>query len=96
LPIDILKIDKSFVNDLLIPIHHKHIIGDIIGLAHNLEIAVIAEGIEKELQLNYLKNLGCDYIQGFLLCKPMDKKALETFLEQPPYNNNFLNRTVTD
>jgi len=81
LPIDTLKLDKYFVDDLLWQLPEKHIVGNIIDLAHDLGISIIAEGVEHENQLNYLKNHGCDYIQGFLLSRPLTEDALKTLLD---------------
>lgn len=80
LPIDVLKIDRSFINDLLQEDKNREIIGSIIDLAHNLGILVIAEGIEEEIQLDYLKKLDCDYIQGFLMSKPVKEEELEKLI----------------
>jgi len=78
LPIDILKIDRTFVNDM--EMNAKQIVGDIISLAHNLDISVIAEGVEYTHQLDYLKKVGCDCVQGFLLGRPLDEEALKELL----------------
>lgn len=80
LPIDLLKIDRSFINDLLKPEEQKQIIGNIISLAHNLQISVVAEGIEEEVQRDYLKNLDCNFLQGFLLGKPIDDLNIEQYI----------------
>jgi diguanylate cyclase (GGDEF)-like protein len=82
LPIDILKIDKSFIDDLLKDNKNREIIGNMIILAHNLGISVVAEGIEEEIQVNHLRKLQCDYIQGFFIGKPMKEAELEEFLNQ--------------
>lgn len=78
LPIDILKIDRTFVNDM--EMNEKQIVGDIVSLAHNLDISVIAEGVEHDHQLDYLKKVGCDCVQGFLLGRPLDEEALKDLL----------------
>lgn len=84
LPIDILKIDQSFVKDLSDPNSKKHIIGDIIALAHKLNIQVIAEGVEENSQLEKLLGLDCDIIQGFLMSNPLDLYSMEQFVEESP------------
>lgn len=72
LPLDVIKIDKSFIDQVDGDEDYgKNIIGPIIDLAQNLHYEVVAEGIENEKQLEYLDNLGCDYIQGFLWGKPI-------------------------
>lgn len=81
LPIDTLKIDKSFVDDLSVDNVQVQILGDIISLGHNLGVAVIAEGVEYPHQLEYLKNHSCDYAQGFLMQKPLEEDDLRMFLQ---------------
>ncbi|MBK1811259.1 EAL domain-containing protein [Clostridium sp. YIM B02505] len=80
LPIDVLKIDKSFIDDLLNEDKNVEIIGSIISLAHNLGISVVAEGIEEEIQIKHLSKLECDYIQGYFIGKPMKVKELEEYI----------------
>ena len=71
LNIDYLKIDKLFVDKLLRVTPDKAIAGDIIAIAHRRGHRVIAEGVEHELQVQYLAKHHCDYIQGFLFSKPL-------------------------
>ena len=80
LPIDTLKIDRSFVNSVGENGEDSEILQTIISLAKNLKMRVIAEGIETESQLNILKNLGCDYGQGYLMSKPLPKDSMEEML----------------
>ncbi len=77
LPIDTLKIDKSFVRDLSVDDKNKAIAKGVIDLAHGLHIDVIAEGVETEEQLLFLSENECDHIQGYLYGKPMPVKELE-------------------
>ncbi|WP_051158521.1 GGDEF domain-containing protein [Nodosilinea nodulosa] len=78
LPVDTLKIDRSFVQSL--QRHEGKIIQAIIGLAQNLGMTVIAEGIETVEQLAYLKNLNCDQGQGYLFSRPLSQAAAENML----------------
>ncbi|MBE9137878.1 EAL domain-containing protein [Nodosilinea sp. LEGE 07088] len=78
LPVDTLKIDRSFVQSL--QRHDGKIIQAIIGLAQNLGMTVIAEGIETQEQLAYLKNLNCDQGQGYLFARPLSRTAAENIL----------------
>jgi len=82
LPVDTLKIDRSFVNSVGENGEDSEILQTIISLAKNLKMRVIAEGIETESQLNILKNLGCDYGQGYLMSKPLPKDVMEELLYQ--------------
>ena len=76
LPIDVLKIDRSFVNDASTDPDDAALVMAIITLAHNLRLTVVAEGVETEEQLRFLHLLRCDEIQGYLFSKPI---ALEEF-----------------
>lgn len=82
LPFDTLKIDRSFVYSVGEDGENSEILQTIISLAKNLKMRVIAEGIETENQLRLLRNLGCDYGQGFLMSKPLPKDQMEELLYQ--------------
>ena len=79
--VDSLKIDQSFVRDLTTSSSDSLIIKAIIAMAHSLKFKVIAEGVETEEQLDFLKKNGCDEIQGYLFCKPMLLEDLLKFVE---------------
>ena len=82
LPFDTLKIDRSFVYSVGENGENSEILQTIISLAKSLRMRVIAEGIETESQLAVLRNLGCDYGQGYLLAKPKSKEETEKLLYQ--------------
>lgn len=71
LPIDVLKIDKSFINDVTTDPDAASLVMSVVGLAHNLRLAVVAEGVETEEQLRLLNLLRCDEWQGFLMSEPL-------------------------
>lgn len=71
LPFDIVKIDKSFIDSIGVVDDSKNIVKTIIGMAHQLDLKVIAEGVENQEQFNYLLRNGCDYVQGNLLGRPI-------------------------
>jgi diguanylate cyclase (GGDEF)-like protein/PAS domain S-box-containing protein len=75
-PVDVLKVDRSFVSDLGGRTDSTPIVTAIVALAKGLRLDVIAEGVETEDQLNRLRELGCDYAQGFLLARPMPAQQL--------------------
>lgn len=77
LPIDQLKIDQSFVADIDTSAPDKALAATIISLSKNLDLEVIAEGVETNEQLNFLKSKGCDLYQGFLLAKPCQPVIIE-------------------
>ena len=80
LPFDTLKIDRSFVYLVGENGENSEILQTIISLAKNLKMRVIAEGVETPSQLAVLRNLGCDYAQGFLLAKPKPRDETEKLL----------------
>lgn len=81
LPIALVKIDKSFVQELGTSADAEHIIRAIISLAHSLQISVVAEGVETEGQLEFLRQQHCDEIQGYYYARPMPWKDLVEFLD---------------
>ncbi len=79
-PIDSVKIDKSFVQDMLTDPDDAAIIRAIIALSHNLRLKVIAEGVETDEQLQYLMTHDCDTIQGYLIASPLPPEDVIPFL----------------
>jgi diguanylate cyclase len=71
LPLDTLKIDRTFVRLLDENRNSQRIVRAIVGLAQELELDTVAEGVETELQLRVLRDIGCDFIQGFLISRPL-------------------------
>lgn len=82
LPVDIIKIDRSFIKDINSKNSQAFIANTIVTLAHNLGCKVLAEGIETSTQDNYMKNKGCDLAQGFLYSKPISSEKFKLFLKQ--------------
>ena len=81
-PIGILKIDRSFIDGLGIDREDEVIVKAVIGVARALGIALVAEGVETDRQLQMLEDLGCDFVQGYGLGRPMDAAAAEQLLQQ--------------
>lgn len=79
LPIDTLKIDRSFIQNLLIDDIEDAVLAAVFEMAKKLELVVIAEGIETEEQLEYVKRKQCDYVQGFLFSQPLAAEQLGVF-----------------
>ncbi|MGH9970863.1 MAG: EAL domain-containing protein, partial [Pyrinomonadaceae bacterium] len=81
-PIDTLKIDQSFVNDINTDTDDAAIVSAIITLAHALKMNVIAEGVETQEQLEFLRELQCDEVQGFLFSEALSVKEFTELLSQ--------------
>jgi diguanylate cyclase (GGDEF)-like protein len=75
LPVDVIKIDKSFVMEMAVDASDAAIVRSTIELAHNLGLRVVAEGVESEDAWRHLEALGCDYAQGFYLSRPLPADA---------------------
>ena len=82
LNVNILKIDRSFINALMHVQPQDAITSDIISIAHKLGHFVTAEGVEHEQQKQYLLGCGCDRIQGYLISRPLDEEKAIAFLEK--------------
>ncbi len=83
LPIRELKIDRAFINGLTTSPADETIVRSTIGLAHDLDVTVTAEGVEDEETLRHLAELGCDEAQGYFFSKPLPLPALLAWFEQP-------------
>ncbi len=80
LPTDTLKIDRSFIDRLCLNSEGEELVRTIVQMAHNLGMEVIAEGVETPTQLELLRALGCEYVQGYLLSKPLKAEDVERFI----------------
>jgi diguanylate cyclase (GGDEF)-like protein/PAS domain S-box-containing protein len=81
-PIDILKIDKSFIMNLEWDDANASIATAVVSLAHSLNLKVVAEGIETSKQLNFLKGLACDFGQGYLISRPVEVEEAIKLVKQ--------------
>jgi diguanylate cyclase (GGDEF)-like protein/PAS domain S-box-containing protein len=85
LPVDTLKIDRSFITDMTASPEGLSLVATIINLAHSLKLNVVAEGVETDEQARLLRLLGCDEMQGFLFSKPVPAGVCEArFLDRAP------------
>ena len=82
LPIDYLKIDQSFVREIITEPRDAAIVTAIVTLAHSLEMKVVAEGVENEEQLQLLQHLGCDEIQGDFISRPVTAESFPALVQQ--------------
>ena len=77
LPIDILKVDREFIKDINLDRNGEAIIRAILALSKSLGLKVVAEGVEEASQVAFLKDIGCDFVQGFFYSKPLSVIDLE-------------------
>jgi EAL domain-containing protein (putative c-di-GMP-specific phosphodiesterase class I) len=88
LPVDVLKIDKAFVNDIDAGGTRRGdasgaaIVSAVIGLARGLGLGVVAEGVERKSQMNFLEREGCHACQGYLFCPPLPAPEFEAWMLQ--------------
>lgn len=84
LPVDELKIDRSFVRHIARDENDVAIVRSTIGLAHDLGLTVVAEGIEDRQSWDVLARMGCDVVQGFYISRPLAADALVEWLRRQP------------
>jgi len=82
LPVEEVKIDRSFIVDSKRDKDSAVIVQSIIDLAHNLDLKVVAEGVEDKHTITQLANLGCDYAQGFYISAPLSARQLDQWLTE--------------
>jgi EAL domain-containing protein (putative c-di-GMP-specific phosphodiesterase class I) len=85
-PVDFIKIDKSFIKDIEtqpenVDTVEKKLIKAMIGLAHSIDLICVAEGVEVASQFKYLSSVGCDYMQGYHLGKPLSANEITALLK---------------
>ena len=90
LPIDVIKIDRSFVSNMLADPEDAAIVRSTIELAHRLGLTVVAEGVETEIVAKRVSEFGCDLVQGFLLSKPVSAAELTAWLSARKAGKNHL------
>jgi EAL domain-containing protein (putative c-di-GMP-specific phosphodiesterase class I) len=81
LPVDVVKIDRSFVQDIHLESEKKAIVSAVATLSHSLDFSVVAEGVETRDELDVIREIGCDHIQGYLYCKPLPVGELTDWLK---------------
>jgi EAL domain-containing protein (putative c-di-GMP-specific phosphodiesterase class I) len=82
LPLDTVKIDRSFIIDIPKSPQDMEIVQAIIVMAHTLRLKVVTEGVETPAQLAFLSAYGCDYVQGYLFSKPVPLETLKPLIQQ--------------
>ncbi len=86
LPVSELKIDRSFIQEMMQGESDAKIVHLIASLSHNLGLTVVAEGVEDEATWNMIADLGCDVVQGYYVCKPMPAKELSAWMMTTHWN----------
>ncbi|WP_410017105.1 PAS domain S-box protein [Pseudomonas sp. 5P_3.1_Bac2] len=81
LPVDVLKIDQSFIRDATVDLNDAEIIRAIIAMARSLDLGMIAEGVEEPAQLEFLRQQGCDHYQGYLFSRPLPLAEFRQLLQ---------------
>ena len=94
LPINQIKIDQSFVCDMLKNTEDRVIVRSTIDLAHNMGHKVIAEGVNDEKTLDMLTEMGCDMAQGYFISRPIPATQFETWLQTTPWSDNLVRRAT--
>ncbi|RYZ75427.1 MAG: EAL domain-containing protein [Proteobacteria bacterium] len=83
-PLDVLKIDRSFIAQMSANSETDPIVSTILDLARSLEVTVVAEGVESEEQLHLLRGMGCHFAQGFFFARPLTAPHVEELLAHSP------------
>ncbi len=87
-PVDVLKIDRAFVRDIVPEKSGIAMISAMISLAHALNLQVVAEGVEEEAELNVLREHGCEYVQGYYFSKPLSVEDFTNLIVQSFTNSS--------
>jgi diguanylate cyclase (GGDEF)-like protein len=82
-PLDTLKVDRAFVNDITVDLEDAAIVRAIIGLGHNLSLKLVAEGVETLEQLQFLRKEGCDLVQGYLMSRAIPADGFRELIRVP-------------
>ena len=96
LPVSELKIDRSFITDMIVNSSDETIVNATIQLGHNLGLKVVAEGVESRQVFDRLMSLGCDYQQGYFICRPVPAEELtQRYSPQPTANTYHEDTTIS-
>ena len=82
-PFDVIKLDKKFIENMMISEKGKLILEQVVLMADKLELSLLAEGVETKEQVELLENIGCDYVQGYYYARPMpEEEFFELLMRQ--------------
>jgi diguanylate cyclase (GGDEF)-like protein len=82
LPLDCIKVDQGFVRNMLDDPHDAAIVSAVVALGHSFDLKIVAEGVETEAHAQYLRNIGCDLLQGYLFSRPVPAETASRFLSK--------------
>jgi EAL domain-containing protein (putative c-di-GMP-specific phosphodiesterase class I) len=94
LPLDKVKIDRAFINDLPHADNDRQIVTAMIAMAHNLGLTVTAEGVERQEQADFLRDIGCDSVQGYYFNRPLSAHQFEALLPGGSSSRITLQRVI--
>jgi len=89
-PIDVLKVDRSFVMEVGVSPSHEAIVRAVLAMGHSLGMLVVAEGVETMAHAEFLRDEGCDLLQGYLISKPLPVEQATAFLVQMAEPNFYV------
>lgn len=81
-PFDVIKLDKKFMENMMVSNKGKLILEQVVLMADKLELGLLAEGVETKEQIDLLENIGCDQVQGYYYAKPMPEEEFFTLLKE--------------
>jgi EAL domain-containing protein (putative c-di-GMP-specific phosphodiesterase class I) len=87
LPVDIVKIDRSFISGILNDLHDETIAETIISIAKNFGLDALAEGVEQQAEVEWLRRHGCRYMQGYAICRPLPLAEFMAWLSEHPQHD---------
>ncbi|NET32547.1 MAG: EAL domain-containing protein [Cyanothece sp. SIO1E1] len=94
LPVDVLKIDRSLIHTMAVDSHAWKTIAEIVKRSHSLGIKAVAKGVETAVQLNQVRNLNFQYVQGYIFSKPVDSERASSLIIKLPWNQEDLDEKL--
>lgn len=92
-PFDIIKLDKKFMENMIVSSKGRLILEQVVLMANKLELGILAEGVETREQIEMLRNIGCDQVQGYYYAKPMPEEDFFELLKQQ-YSQHEINENT--
>lgn len=94
-PFDVIKLDRKFMENMMVSAKGKLILEQVVSMAHKLKLGLLAEGVETQEQIDLLRKIGCDQVQGYYYAKPMPEESFFALLKKqrllsPSPKTNFI------